>query len=371
MTAHAIDTLVIGAGVTGLSTAMHLAQAGRSVAIAERHARAGLDTSTHNSGVIHAGLYYPSDSLKARLCVEGARQLYEFAAAQGVPHDRCGKFVVAVEDRELSDLEALCRRGQANGVDGLEVVDRAFVRAREPHVDVRAALWSPASGRIDAEALVRTLLRIAQSHGAMFLPGSAAIDAAPRRDGGFDVRFERETVEARTVVNAAGLYADEVSHSFGGEQFTIYPCRGEYAELRPSRRDWVNGLVYPLPDHSGHGLGVHLTKTALGSVLLGPTIRFQPRKDDYEDDRLPLESFVAPARGLVPRISIDDITYGGSGIRAKLHPPSESFADFLIRADRRQRSLIHAAGIDSPGLTSCLAVGKLAASLVEEALLAE
>jgi len=242
------------------------------------------------------------------------------------------------------------------------------VHAREPHVEARAALWSPNSGRIDAEALVRTLLRIGQAHGAMFLPASLAIDAAPTRGGGFGVRFEREIVEARTVVNAAGLYADEVAQSFGGEQFTIYPCRGEYAELRPSRRDWLNRLVYPLPDHSGHGLGVHLTKTALGNVLLGPTIRFQARKDDYEDDRLPLESYVAHARRLMPRISLDDITYGGSGIRAKLHPPSESFADFLIRADSRQPSLIHAAGIDSPGLTSCLAVGKLAASIVEDAL---
>jgi L-2-hydroxyglutarate oxidase LhgO len=359
-----LDVLVIGAGVTGLATAAQLAADGQSVCVAERHTRPGLDTSTHNSGVIHAGLYYPRHSLKAKLCVEGARLLYEFAARYGVPHDRCGKFVVATDDGEVGDIEKLQQRGRDNGVEGLEIVDDGFIRAREPHVVARAALWSPATGRVDASALVRALLRVAQAAGATFLPASRVIDGTPRPDGGIDVRLERETIAARTVVNAAGLYADDVSAALGGERFTIYPCRGEYAELKPSRREWVNGLVYPLPHASGHGLGVHLTKTVGGSVLLGPTARFQARKDDYEEDRLPLESFVGPTQKLAPMVSLDDITYGGSGIRAKLHPPSESFADFLIRADRQQPALIHAAGMDSPGLTSCLAVGRLVASLV-------
>jgi L-2-hydroxyglutarate oxidase LhgO len=364
---ESIDVVVIGAGVTGLAVAAELAQSGRSVAIAERHPRPGMETSTHNSGVIHAGIYYPKDTLKAHLCVEGAARMYEFCAAHAVPHERCGKLIVASDDHELELLEALRQRGLANGMARLDIVDEAFIRAREPHVAARGALWSPDSGRVEAEALVRALLRIAEQHGAMFLRGSRVLGGEPNGPG-FEVRLERETIATQTVVNAAGLHADDVSAAFGGESFTIYPCRGEYAELKPSRRQWINGLVYPLPLASGHGLGVHLTKTMSGSVLLGPTTRYQSDKQDYENERLPLEAFVEPARRLVPAITFDDLTYGGSGIRAKLHPPEESFADFMIRRDTRVPALVHAAGIDSPGLTSCLAVARRVAALVNDTL---
>jgi L-2-hydroxyglutarate oxidase LhgO len=356
----------VGGGVVGLSAAVALSSR-RSVALAERHPRMGMETSTHNSGVIHAGIYYPPNTLKARLCVEGAQRLYAFCAEHDVPHERCGKFIVVQDERDVTQLEALQRTGTNNGVRGLEIVDARFIATREKHVRAAAALWSPDSGRVDASALVLALRRVAEHAGV-------AIVAGTRCDGGewdgdaFTVRLERESVRARTVVNAAGLYSDDVSRAVGGEAFTIYPCRGEYAELSPSRRDLIHGMVYPLPHASGHGLGVHLTRTTGGSVLLGPTIRYQSRKDDYEDDRLPLEAFVDSARRLVPAITLDDLRYGGSGIRAKMHPPEASFADFLIRRDTQQPSLIHAAGIDSPGLTSCLAIGARVADLVEETL---
>ena len=356
-----IDVAVIGAGVTGLASARAIAERGLSVCVLERHPRPGLDTSTHNSGVIHAGIYYPAGTLKARLCVEGRRRLYEFCERYHVPHKKCGKLIVAHDDDERRQLEELKQRGDTNGVEGLAIVDRAFIDRREPAVSAVAALWSPETGVVNAEDLVKTLLRGATNDGAVFLPGTRLVGADPQSDG-LVLRTEREAIHARTVVNAAGLYADEVSRTLGGETFTIYPCRGEYVELTPSKRTLVNALVYPLPHK--HGLGVHIVKTTAGEVWLGPTATFQDSKDDYERNRLPVEAFVEPARRLLREVTINDLRLGGSGIRAKIHPPSESFADFMIRRDRDNPFVIQAAGIESPGLTSCLAVGELVASLV-------
>jgi L-2-hydroxyglutarate oxidase LhgO len=327
-----------------------------------------METSTHNSGVIHAGLYYPAGSLKAQLCVEGAERLYAYCAEKNVPHDRCGKLVVAASENDRRVLEGIMRLGRENGAKGLEIVDAEFIRTREPHVAGVAALWSPNTGRLDAPALVAALRRTAEGYGAMMLTGTAV--ERGERDGTefFSVSLEREAVRVRTVVNAGGLFADAVSASFGGEEFRIFPVRGEYAELKPSKRHLVNGLVYPLPHESGHGLGVHLTKTPSGSVLLGPTARYQTDKEDYEHNLLSLEDFLEPTRQLLPSVTLDDLRYGGTGIRPKLCPPEVKFADFMIRHDSRVPGLVHAAGIESPGLTACLAVATRVAALVEEAL---
>ena len=362
-----LDVAVLGGGVTGLASANAIAARGYTTCVLERHPRPGLDTSTHNSGVIHAGIYHPPGSLKSRLCVEGRHLLYEFCAAHGVPHVQCGKLIVAHDDTEIGELERILRLGFSNGVEGLTLVDRAFAALREPAVVAAAAIWSPASGVVDAEALVKALLRSAQSRGAIFLPGTS-LAGADRVADGMEIRTQRETIHARVVVNAAGVYADDVSQLLGGELFTIYPCRGEYAEFVPARRSLVRGLVYPLPHPSGHGLGVHLVRTAGGQVTLGPTIRYQERKDDYENDREELDAFAQAARRLIAGITIDDLRLGGSGIRAKLHPASEAWADFMVRRDRENPRVVQAAGIDSPGLTSCLAVGKLVSELVADSL---
>jgi L-2-hydroxyglutarate oxidase LhgO len=212
-----IDVAVIGAGVTGLASARAIARRGRSVCLLERHARPGLDTSTHNSGVVHAGIYYPTGTLKARLCVEGRHALYEFCAQYGVPYKKCGKLIVAHDAGEIRQLEMLKDRGDANGVEGLEIVDRSFIDRREPAVSAVAALWSPETGVVNAEELVTTLLKAAADEGAIFLPGTPLL-GADRQPDGLVLRTERELIHARAVVNAAGLYADEVSRTLAARR---------------------------------------------------------------------------------------------------------------------------------------------------------
>ncbi len=354
--------VIVGGGVVGLAIGRALALRGRAVCVLERHPRCGQEASTHNSGVIHAGLYYPPGSLKARLCVEGRERLYAFCESADVPHVRCGKLLVAQagEEPELDRVAGLAASAGAR----VEPVDRSFVAAREPHVRATAALWSPDTGWLEAEALLRALEQDLLAHDGVVLVGTPLVAVEPRPDG-LTVVTPSERIEADAVVNAAGLYADDVSRLAGGEAFRIHPCRGEYAMLAPSARHLVRGLLYPIPHQSGHSLGTHFTRTLGGEVWLGPTAAYQEDKQDYEGGRQPVESFLEPARALVPEIGPGDLRLGGTGIRPKLHPASERFADFLIRRDAINPHLIHAAGIESPGLTASLAIGELVASLMD------
>ena len=252
--------------------------------VLEKHPRAGLETSTHNSGVIHGGIYYPAGTLKSKLCIEGRRLLYDFCATYSVVHEKCGKLIVATDDSEIPQLEKLYQTGVANGVEGLTLVDRAFVSAHEPNIRAVAGIYSPETGIVEAEALIHALRRVGENEGAIFLPGTRLV-GADSDPGGIKLRTERETILASTVINAAGLYADDVSRMLGGDAFTIYPVRGEYAELTPSKRSLVNNLVYPLPHAAGHGLGVHVTRSTGGNIWFGPSGEYQERKDDYESDR--------------------------------------------------------------------------------------
>jgi len=365
-TNEATDVAIIGGGVIGLSIACAAARRGYATCVLEREQRFGHGGSTHNSGVIHAGIYYPTDSMKARLCVEGNELLYSFCQKHDIPHKRSGKLIVA-NSNNIAALETLATRGLANGVQNLELVDRTFIRNREPYVEAAAALWSPSTGIVEAESLIRTLVKEATARDVALLP-STQLEGSSDSVNALELRTKHETIMARSVVNAGGLYADDVSALFGGDRFTIYPVRGDYAELTSSAKHLIRGLVYPLPDASGHGLGVHATRTTWGTVTLGPTARYQNQKNDYESNRDSLGHFQKAACQFLPSLTIDQLKPGGSGIRARCAPEHIAFSDFKIVRDSHVPRLIHAAGIDSPGLTAAFAIAERIAELVDDTL---
>jgi len=370
------NILIIGGGVVGCAIARAVSARWQDVFLVEQFPKLGMATSTRNSGVNHSGIYYPKNSLKARLCVEGNRLTYEFCAKHNVPFRHCGKLVVAAEPHEEADLLWLKKRGEDNGVEGLRLIDSADIRKREPHIKGVAALDVPSTGIVSAEELVHAYARLATNQGANIVPHAQVVSLEPSgntiRVGlriGDEEDSQEEKIEARCVINAAGLYADEVAAMVGNHSWKIYPVRGEYCEVRGPRSSLINNLVYPLPHSDGLSLGVHFTKTLWGTFLLGPTATYVEGKDNYEKDRLPISAFAESAKTLLPEIEERDLQLGYSGLRPKLVPPDKhGIADFVITRDPNVPQAIHLVGIESPGLTAAPAIANHVAQLVNEIL---
>ncbi|HYE72459.1 MAG TPA: NAD(P)/FAD-dependent oxidoreductase [Blastocatellia bacterium] len=363
------QVIIIGGGVVGLAIAAELSHDIENLFVLEAQPRLGQGASTRNSGVIHAGMYYKPGSLKAVHCVRGRRMLYEFCERYAVPHKRIGKFIVADSEDEFDALDTIKRRGEENGVEGLEIVGREFIERHEPNVASPLALYSPQTGIIEAEALLKTLARLAQENGAHILTDTKVLNIEPLNKQAARVVTSHEEVEAQIIINAAGLYADEIARMTGHGDYIIHPVRGEYAELPPRLSGIINGLIYPLPPAHGHGLGVHFTKNLAGTVLLGPNSIHVTEKDNYENGRASLESFHQSASRIVPSLKPEDFRLSHTGIRARLRPINDwSFADWVIERDRQWPNIIHAIGIESPGLTACLSLGKMISEMVRETL---
>lgn len=361
-----VNCIVVGAGVEGLAIARALARRGIEVLILERAPAIGTETSSRNSGVIHAGLYYPPGSLKARLCVQGREMLYAFAAGQGVPHRRCGKLIVATSPGQRDALAAIRDRAAACGVTDLRPLARDEARALEPALACTAALLSPSTGIIDSHALMQALLGQAQAAGAD-LALNTAFAAARAEQGGFvveteDAGGERFTIGARRLVNAAGLWASEVAGRIEGLAARHIPptrlARGNYFAL-PGRSPFSR-LIYPLPEPGG--LGVHLTLDLGGAMRFGPDVDWVDAVD-YRVNDARRAHFEAEIRRYWPGLPPDALVPAYAGIRPKLSGPGEPAADFRIDGPERHGlpGLVNLFGIESPGLTACLAIAELAA----------
>jgi L-2-hydroxyglutarate oxidase LhgO len=351
-----IEIAVIGAGVVGLAIARALAEQGREVILIESAGAFGTGTSSRNSEVIHAGLYYPAGSLKARLCVRGKGLLYGYCAARNLGHRRCGKLVVATREADLPRLAQLAANGAANGVNDLQLLTREEVSALEPELSAVGALLSPSSGIVDSHGLMTSLLGDAERHGAT-LALASPVTGGERLDQGWRLRIADDfDLVARHVINAAGLHAAQVAQALGAPAPELRYARGHYFAL-PGRAPFQH-LIYPLPVDGG--LGVHLTLDLGGQARFGPDVQWlddtDPAALNYSVDPALGPQFEAEVRHYWPGLAPGALQPAYSGVRPKLSGPGEPAADFLI--DSSQPGLINLFGIESPGLTAALALAE-------------
>lgn len=366
---------VVGAGVVGLAVAAELARGGHEVFVLEAASHPGAGTTSRNSEVIHAGLYYAPGSFKARLCVEGRDLSYAYLESRGLPHRQCGKLVVAVEDGEIAALEALRANAEACGVEGLEILDDAGARRLQPAVRCVAALWSPLTGVMDSAAFVRALRSDVERAGGTVVLCSRVTDAIRTRTGyrlTVAMGDEAEPFDCDGVVNSAGLASDLVARMPGGpvdDLPSLRFVRGSYARLwwpRAARVAPPDCLVYPLPDATGTGLGIHLTIDLAGGLRLGPDAEpLACREERYDVDDAIVDRFLGAARRYLELPDGASLTPDSCGIRPVRYDATGS-RDFYI-AEESARGLpgwINLIGIESPGLTAALAIGRMVAGLL-------
>jgi L-2-hydroxyglutarate oxidase LhgO len=365
------DVVVVGAGAVGLAAAAALARAGRSVAVLERHDGIARETTSRNSEVVHAGLYYPAGSLKASLCVRGREILYARCERLRIPHRRLGKIVVAVEPGELAGLEKLRALGTENGAPGLEIVDGAALRALEPDVRARAALVSPATGIVDAHALCQSWAAEAESHGAILALRHDLV-SIERGSMGWRVRARGpdgalEAYSCSALVNAAGLASDEVAGLAGIDVdvrgWRLHPCKGDYFALAPGAPLRLHRLVYPMP--AGPGLGIHATLDLGGRVRFGPDTAYVDRVR-YDVDPAKAAEFAAAAARYLPALRAEWLAPDYAGVRPKLAGPGEPFRDFVVEEASALGcpGLVNLIGIESPGLTAAAAIAERVVELL-------
>lgn len=361
-----IECIVLGAGVVGLAVARELALAGHDVLVIEQSEAIGTGTSSRNSEVIHAGIYYPAGSLKARLCVQGKAMLYSYCQERGIPHRRLGKLIVAANPQQTRELAAIQARARANGVDDLYQITGEQARELEPELACDAALVSPSTGIVDSHALMLSLQGDAENAGGQCVFHTRFESGRIRPDGLFEVRFEGQetmTLTTRMLVNAAGLSSVHVAGKLQGLSPQFIPqawlCKGNYFTL--SGKAPFSRLIYPMPNQAG--LGVHLTLDMGGQAKFGPDTEWVD-SEDYSLDARRADGFYEAIRSYWPGLADGALQPGYTGIRPKITGPGQPAADFRVSgpAEHGVPGLVNLFGIESPGLTSSMALAHAVAS---------
>ncbi|MPM42226.1 L-2-hydroxyglutarate oxidase LhgO [bioreactor metagenome] len=365
--AESVDCVVIGAGVVGLAVARGLAVRGREVLVLEAANAIGTETSSRNSEVIHAGIYYPQGSLKARLCVEGKRLLYAYCEERGIAHQRCGKLIVATSESQRAQLDSITQHASANGVDDLQLLSGDEARALEPALHCVAALLSPSTGIVDSHGLMLSLLGDVENHGGALALQSAVAGAECLPEGILVRAVDGTELLAKLVVNAAGLHAPDLARKFEGLASEHVPrayyAKGNYFTL--DGKAPFSHLIYPVPEAAG--LGVHLTLDLGGQAKFGPDVEWVDSPNELVVAPARCAGFYGEVRKYWPQLPDNALSPGYAGIRPKISGPGEPSADFVVQGPQAHgiNGLVNLFGIESPGLTSSLAIGEWVADTLK------
>ena len=365
------DIIIVGAGIVGLAIASRIGREDKDVVLVERHPDFGQEISSRNSEVIHSGIYYPESSLKAKLCVEGKKLLYQLCKEQNITHKRLGKLIVATNDAEAEDLEKLFSQGKNNGVENLNLLTEKEIKKLEPHLQATRAIHSPSTGIIDTHQLMRHLESLAKDKGVMFAYNCEVI-GIEKKKGGYEIHIydadgERLTLFTQVLINSTGLHSDKIAQMIGIDikkaGYKLHYSKGEYFRVKPGKSGFISQLVYPVPEKTS--LGIHTVTDLQGELKLGPSA-FYVEEINYDVDPSHKLKFYESIKKFLPFIELDDLTPDMAGIRPKLQGPDDLTKDFVICHEEKKGfpGLINLIGIDSPGLTASLAIAKYVKSMI-------
>jgi len=369
------DILVIGSGVVGLAVAKELSGLSKSILVVERNKSFGQETSSRNSEVIHSGIYYPPDSLKAKLCVRGRELLYEFCAKFNVPHKKTGKLIVATEEAEVRSIEDLFNNAKKNGVAGLDILTRDGIKQLESNVFGISALYSPETGIVDSHSLMQRLMSKTKDNGAM-VAFNCEVAAIEKNKDGYKITVKGDdgetAISAKIVINCAGLDSDIIAEMAGIDirqnRYGLHYCKGQYFRVNQRKAGLIKRLVYPVPRPKAGGLGIHATPDLSGGLRLGPDHQYpKNRIKDYTVDESQKSSFYTSVKKFLPFVEEADIFPDTAGIRPKLQEDDSDFRDFVIKEESENGfpGFINLIGIESPGLTASLAIAERVKEIVE------
>lgn len=354
-----------------MAVAAELSKSYRDIIIIEKNPSFGQETSSRNSEVIHAGIYYPKDSLKTKTCIEGNQLLYKFCAEENIAHKKIGKLIVAIDKNETKDLEDLFNHRLENGISDLRLLSKKELKELQPHVEAEEAIYSPSTGILDSHGFMKALVvRIKGSAGELVYH-TEVIGIDKTRDG-FEVTVKDKTEGVfkfltRLLINCAGLNSDKVAAMAGlvKDEYRLKYCKGDYFRLPPNKAKFISHLIYPVPKHNRAGLGIHATLDLAGSLRLGPDDEYTG-KIDYNIDPAKGKIFYESVQSFLPFIQIEDLSPDTSGIRPKLQGPGENFRDFIIKDEKESgfSGLVNLIGIESPGLTSALSIARMVRDII-------